>query len=98
MEPSIRDELRRAVPEDLVPLATLLELFADVEHRQEDERLGMALTVESMGFDLPFELNVRVDPDGRAELHAAPPTQELETSVMPVFHRLVVRMVRDGVE
>ena len=93
MEPSIR-----GVPDDLVRLSTLLELFADVEHRQEDDRLGMTLTVESMAFDLPFELEMRVDSRGRCELHAAPPTQELETSVMPVFHRLTVRMVRDGGE
>jgi hypothetical protein len=96
METELREALRRASPEDLLPFGTLLELFADVEYRQEDARLGLALTVDSLSFDLPFEMDVRPDAWGRLRVDAAPPTQELETSTLPVFHRLVVRIARDG--
>jgi hypothetical protein len=98
METDLREALRRESPEDLVPLGMLLELLSDVEFRQEDERLGMALTVESLRFDFPFEVEVRADEHGRVRLGAAPPTQEVETSIMPVFHRLVIRVALDGAD
>ena len=96
MEADLRSALAADDPGDLVAFSALIELLADIEYRQEDAQLGMALTVDSLTFDFPFEADVRRDEFGRVTLDAAPPTQELETSTMPVFHRLKVRIARDA--
>lgn len=51
------------------------------------------LEIESVLLDMPMELVV-VGEQGIDRLLAAPPTQHLTTAVMPVFHRLRVRMER----
>jgi hypothetical protein len=52
------------------------------------ERHGGTVAVEQLAFDLPVELDL-VPGDGDAmALGAAPPTQWVETSVMPVFQRM----------
>jgi len=53
------------------------------------------MTVHEVALDLPLELDVDTLGDGSLRLGASPPTQIVETSVMPVFHRLVVRIVAE---
>ena len=53
---------------------------------------GDTVTVSEVAFDLPIELDIRVDEGGVRELGISPPTQIVETTVMPVFHRLTVRI------
>ncbi len=64
-------------------------------HTEDPEALELlaGLTIEELRLDLPIELDVLVDENGQVELQSAPPTQQIETSVMPVLHRLMVRMV-----
>lgn len=47
--------------------------------------------------DMPFELDV-LQEQGVWQLDAAPPTQKIETTVMPVFHRLRIRVSLDDGE
>lgn len=55
------------------------------------------VTLSELKVDLPFELDLLPDGEGRWQLDAAPPTQHLETSVMPVWHRVRLRVsVNDG--
>ena len=56
--------------------------------------------MSSIELDLPLELDVESD-DAAGLVHAvraSPPTQHVRTTVMPVFHRLRVRVVAEGEE
>lgn len=55
-------------------------------------RTGETLVVSDFTFDSPVELDLRVGPGGDPVLGAGPPTQWIETTVMPVFHHLIVRI------
>ncbi len=70
-------------------VASLLALDAD----NNDAAHITALTIT-----MPVEFDI-FTPGGRVlALGAAPPTQRIETSVLPVFHRLSVTLVADEME
>jgi hypothetical protein len=55
--------------------------------------------VASMDITLPVELDLLVEPTGRVRLAGTAPTQYTRTTVLPVFHRLGIRVSaakRDG--
>ena len=52
-----------------------------------------SLSVTEMTLDLPIELSVRHSDEG-LELRSGPPTQRTATSILPVFHRLRVRITQ----
>lgn len=72
---------------DLPPFALLVGGFAP--ELEEDD--AAAADIEQVILDLSIECHVR--PGGHVV--AAPPTQYIATSVMPVFHRLRLRLERD---
>jgi hypothetical protein len=86
------EDERRAAPFDeaLVAFGELVAGFGP-----DEEALGGGLWVERVSLDLPFELEVAAAADGGVILGGAPPTQHLETSIMPVLHRLRLRITRD---
>jgi len=45
--------------------------------------------------EVPIELQSRVEPDGTATLGVAPPRQAMETTVMPVLHRIRIDVGAD---
>ncbi len=55
---------------------------------------GGACTASEIAFDLPFELDL-LEEQGVWQLDAAPPTQKLETTLMPVWHRVRIRVSLD---
>jgi hypothetical protein len=71
--------------------APLGELFGDLAvyvEPLEDDELGMRFTIDRVVLDMPFELDIDIEPDGSASVSGAPPTQIVETTFFPVFHRL----------
>ena len=48
--------------------------------------------IETLRVSLPFEMDVLVGKTGRVLLAGGPPAYYIETSVMPVFHQLTLRV------
>lgn len=59
------------------------------------EEAGGAIYVTDLGVELPVEFQLVTDGDA-LRLHASPPTQKIETTVLPVWHALRVRYVLEG--
>lgn len=81
--------------EDDLALPTLASLVAGFFVRDDlsgAEGEGLA-ELESLTVELPVEIDVGVA-GGAVETRISPPTQYTETSVMPVFHNLRLRLVR----
>jgi hypothetical protein len=50
------------------------------------------LLLESLIVDLPVELGIRPAAGSAVRLHASTPTQRIETTILPVWHRLRLRL------
>lgn len=72
----------------LVPVSELVRAQTDIDL---EDAAGL-LRVESLRVSMPMEIAERVDEAGRVRLAVAPPTQRVETSIMPVLHRLTVNL------
>ena len=57
-----------------------------------ERRTWAQMTVTELALDLPLEIRVREDGDGRLDLRGGPPTQTVPTTIFPVLHRLRVRL------
>jgi hypothetical protein len=77
----------------LLPVAELIHDLANYE-QPFDPKTGQAMTIEQIRLDMPIELRVGVDNDGTVHLKGAPPTQRTETTIMPVFHRMKLRITQ----
>ena len=53
------------------------------------------MTIEQLQVDMPIELRVSVAEDDTVTLHGSAPTQRVATTILPVFHRLKLRVVRE---
>jgi hypothetical protein len=61
------------------------------------EAAGEVLLVSELTLDLPVEIEL-TDEDGEWRIEAAPPTQLVETTVLPVWHRVQLRVSLDDGE
>ena len=92
------DETTLPFDEALVSFGELMAAFGP----DEDELVAADVSdagrmrVERVTLDLPVEIEVAVDEGGNVHLGSAPPTQHLATTVMPVLHRLRMRIVRSA--
>jgi hypothetical protein len=90
------DDHEENAPEsyDLPPFAEIVAALADIDEATDDE--GGTMDVEEIRLALAIELEVR-DADGDAvRVTGSTPTQMTETTVMPVFHRLTMRITRES--
>lgn len=71
------------------PLAGLAELVSACGDFVGDER---DLHVSELVVETPLELSVTATAEGEVVLAGAPPRQAAETTVMPVLHRIRLRV------
>ncbi|MEM9276381.1 MAG: hypothetical protein AAGA80_26030 [Cyanobacteria bacterium P01_F01_bin.143] len=77
------------------PFAELIHDLVNYGMHIEDENSGLAIAVEDVSLDMPVEIGVTVDDEGKVTLHGSPPTQLTETTTLPVFHQMKLKVVRD---
>lgn len=79
----------------LMPFSQLIHDLVDYNKHLEEPILGQVMTVEQVKLNMPVEINIAVDDQGKVTLNGSPPTQRTETTILPVFHQLKLRVVRD---
>lgn len=79
----------------LMPFSQLIHDLVDYNKNLEDPLSGQVMTVEQVKLNMPVEINIAVDDQGKVTLNGSPPTQRTETTILPVFHQLKLRVVRD---
>lgn len=79
-----------------LPFGEMIEGFIPDEPLGVDRRSGHSLHVDRVRVDLPVEIDVHVDDDGRVRIRSSPPSQHVKTSVMPVFHQMRLTIVDTG--
>lgn len=79
----------------LAPIAELIHSLTDYEKQRVDPETGQVLTVEHIKVDIPFELRVSEGEGGLVTVEGSAPSQRTATTVVPVFHRMQLRIVED---
>ena len=82
----------------LMSFSDMIDTLADYEKQRIDPQTGQVMTIEEMKLNFPIELRVEVNPEGKVNLKSSPPTQRTETTILPVWHQLKMRIVRDDGE
>jgi hypothetical protein len=94
---TIDDEKNKQEPirefEFLSPVMDFVLAFTDFTDEIRDEKSGMACSVTEVIVDMPVEIGVTVDEGGKVGMASAPPTQQIETTIFPVLHRMRLGLV-----
>ncbi len=77
----------------LTALAHIILQLANLTDRLEDPDTCQTLEIEQVTVKLPIELNVSVTDENTVTLFSSAPTQTVETTILPVFHRMSLRIV-----
>ena len=85
-------------PSDRLP--ALMELVSDLADAASVDPVSAGdemILVSEIKVDLPIELNL-LEESGVWQIDASPPTQKIETTVMPVWHRVRLTVSVDNGE
>jgi hypothetical protein len=69
-----------------IAVSDFMQGLSDFEGQLQNDVCSMS--IERILLDMPFELEVKTGSRGDIVLGSSPPTQKIETSFMPVFHRI----------
>ena len=92
-------ETAPAVPlydEFLHPFGRLFEGIADLDAHLAEPEAGVAFVLDRADVATPIEVDAIVGEDGAVTLTSAPPTQHVETTYMPVLHRVRMTVAVDA--
>ena len=78
-----------------LPLAEVVEQLTGWEEMLVDSQTGSTMHVETVKLEMPLELRVQADEMGKVSLNGSAPTQATQTTIMPVFHRIKLRLEID---
>lgn len=76
----------RVIDKALLPVNELIMALGDIQGEIKNEFCEMS--IESIKIEMPFEMDIRNDTDDNIVLSSSPPTQKIETTFMPVFHKI----------
>ena len=79
--------------DQLPPFAELVAGLSDIDVPDDDDSALSAAELEQIRLTLSIELEVRED-GGRTRVTGSTPTQWTETTVLPAFHKLSMRITR----
>ena len=77
------------------PLAEVVEQLTGWDEMLIDSQIGRTMHVEAVKLEMPLEFRVQADETGKLSLNGSAPTQTTETTIMPVFHRIKLRLEVD---
>jgi hypothetical protein len=75
------------IDQRLLPIAEVIYALSEIDGAVGEEGWGKMM-VDEIEIDMPMELDIMTDDNGHIVLGGSPPTQTIETSFMPVFHRV----------
>ena len=82
--------------EILIPFADMVQQLVDYGKPLEDPFSNQAMMIEKVKVEMPVEIQVLVGDDETTTLKSNGPTQNTETTIMPVFHRMKIIVELDG--
>ena len=91
-EPSNIPEKKDLIDEAMLEMADLLSQMNGSEEDLASGEYGFTLYPESIFLDMPLQLDIQKTEDGRMVIGGSPPLYYVETTIMPVFHQLRMKI------
>ncbi|MEM6697334.1 MAG: hypothetical protein AAF806_07710 [Bacteroidota bacterium] len=89
--------MENPIDEAMLSFAELIEQLSDIDGQvagiEGDEAITME--IEKVKMELPFQLDIAVDENGKVTLGGTPPLYYLETSFTPIFHQISLNLEQD---
>lgn len=82
------------IDEAFLEISDFVQELADMEGQVGSEAIGVSMEIEKATMELPVELDIQVDDQGKVYLGAIPPMYYVETTIMPVFHQIKLKVER----
>jgi hypothetical protein len=83
---------RPPLSEDSLPFAELVEMSTDIEGAVGSTAEGVRMVIEEVTMSIPVQLETVRDDSGQLQIGGIPPEHYVETSFLPVFHQLRLKM------
>ena len=84
------------IDESLLPFAQMVEQLSNLEGKIGTKEMGVAMEIEEAELALPLQMEILVDQFGQVTLGASPPLYYVETSVMPVFQNIHIKLKKEN--
>ena len=98
MDEITNQESENILDQDLMQFSDMIEVLSNYEKQRIDPQTGQVMTLEEIQLEFPIELRIEVDAEENLTLKSSPPTQRTTTTILPVFHHLKVKIVRNDGE
>ena len=66
--------------------------MTEVDGYLRDDEMGTAMQLEMVEMSMPIQLELHVGEDGQVILGGSPPLYYVNTTILPVFHQLSIKI------
>jgi len=78
-------------------LTDFTDFILSIADLTADDYSGRGIQISEMTLSFPIELETLIDEPDRVQIETGPPTQQIQTSFMPIFHQIRLKLVaQDG--
>lgn len=81
--------------EAFIPASAIVGQIVSVDGEVVDRETGIRFWIDRFEIELPLELSIARDADGRLEIGSTPPLYYVDTSFRPSYHRIRVTAVME---
>ena len=79
----------------IAPISEFVEEMVNVSGDLISKEYGVQMVMENMRVSTPVEIDMVMNEQGEMLLGSIPPSQTIETSIMPVFHKIKLNISID---
>jgi hypothetical protein len=76
--------------EAFIPASEVITQIVSVDGELMDHEAGIRFQIQHLEIEMPVELSISRDADGRLQIGSTPPLYYVDTSFRPSYHRIRV--------
>lgn len=80
------------IDEAMLEMSEFISQMSEVEGYLYDGEMKTAMQLENVSMSMPLQLDLHVNEDGSVVLGGSPPLYYAETTILPVFHQLNIKI------
>jgi hypothetical protein len=80
------------IDEAMLEMSEFISQMSEVEGYLYDVEMETGLQLENVSMSMPLQLDLLVNEDGSVVLGGSPPLYYAETTILPVFHQLNIKI------
>lgn len=83
--------------EDFIPLSEFIDEMGSIDYFIEEQFAGtnVSMSVEKLKAESACQLLIEIDEENEIRIGAIPPMYYVETTIMPVFHKIRLTIIKE---